>query len=75
MKSALSGQKNLLTPEETIRYFGLSPRKFYRWLKQSHSFVVFYRKRKLILRTELERHFCNHPEEMEVVKRVRRKKT
>ena len=75
MRSALLEQKNILTPEETIRHFGLSQRKFYRWLKQPHSFVAFYRKRKIILRTELERHFLNHPEEKEALKRVRRKKT
>ncbi len=74
MRSPVLGQKNILTPEETISYFGLSQRKFYRWLKQPHSFVAFYRKRKLILRTELERHFQNHPEEREVLKRGRRKK-
>ena len=74
MKTALLEQKNILTPEEAVRHFGLSQRKFYRWLKQPHSFVAFYRKRKFILRTELERHFWNHPEDKEALKRGRRKK-
>ena len=30
MRKALLEQKNLLNPEEAIRHFGLSQRKFYR---------------------------------------------
>ena len=74
MRKALLEQKNLLNPEEAIRHFGLSQRKFYRWLEESHSFVAFYGKRKLILRTELEQYFRQYPEEKEALKRGRRKK-
>ena len=74
MRTAILEQKNLLNPEEAIRHCGLSQRKFYLWLKEPHSFVAFYRKRKLILRTELERYFQNHPEDKEALKRGGRKK-
>lgn len=74
MRTALLEQKIFLNPEEAIRHFGLSQRKFYRWLKEPHSFVAFYGKRKLILRTELEQYFRKYPEEKEALKRDRRKK-
>ena len=63
MKPQPLGQRDLLTQEEAARYFGLSQRKFYRWLKEPHKFVAFYGKRKLILRAELEKYFMQNPEE------------
>ena len=67
MKPVQLGMKDILTPEEAIRHFGLSRRKFYRWMKKPHSFVAYFRKRRLILRGELERYFRKHPEEREAM--------
>ena len=76
MKQIPLGMKDILTPEEAIRHFGLSRRKFYRWLEQPHSFVAYFRTRKLILRGELERHFLRHPEKREAMANGKpRKKT
>jgi len=76
MREAELAQKDILTPEEAIRHFGLSRRKFYRWLKNPHAFVAFYRTRKLILRAELEKYFLRYPEEREEMANGRpRKKT
>ncbi len=74
MRPAVLEQKDILAPEEAIRHFGLSQRKFYRWLKKPHGFVAFYGKRKLILRADLEQYFRQHPEEKEALERGRRKK-
>ena len=67
VKQAALGRKDILTPEETIRHFCLSRRKFYRWIKKPHSFVAFFRTRKIILRAELEDYFIRHPEEREAL--------
>ncbi len=67
MKSTPLELKDILTPQETIRCFGLSQRKFYRWMKEPHEFVAFYRKRKIIMRAELEKYFRMHPEEKEAL--------
>lgn len=67
MKRTELGSRDILTPEDAIRHFGLSRRKFYRWMEKPHSFVAFYRKRKLILRAELEKYFLHHPEEREAM--------
>ena len=76
MKPASLGTKDILTPEEAIRHFGLSRRKFYRWLEQPHGFVAYFRARKFILRAELERHFLRCPEEREAMANGKpRKKT
>ena len=50
------GEKDLLTSEETIKYFNLSRRKWYDFLNSDRSkkFVVGYRSRRLILREEFE---------------------
>lgn len=61
MKPIPLGMKDLLTPEEATRHFGLSKRKFYRWLEEPHGFVAYFRTRKIILRAELERYFLRHP--------------
>ena len=76
MKQIPLGMKDILTTEEAIRHFGLSTRKFCRWLAKPHSFVVYFRKRKIILWGELERYFLRHPEEREAMANGKpRKKT
>lgn len=67
LKPLSLGKKDILTPEETIRYFGLSRRKFYRWLQKPHGFIAYFRKRKIILRAELEKHFLRYPKEREAM--------
>ena len=67
MKQIPLGLKDILTPEEAIRHFGLSRRKFYRWLEKPHGFVAYFRTRKIILRGELERYFLRHPKEREAM--------
>ena len=67
MKPQPLGMRDLLTQEEAARHFGLSRRKFYRWIKEPQKFVVFYGKRRLILREELEKYFRLNPEEKEAM--------
>ncbi len=55
--------KDLLNPDEAARYLNLSKRKFYRCLKEPQPFLAYYKGRKLIIRTELERYFRQHPQE------------
>jgi len=76
MKPIPLATKDILTPEEATRHFGLSKRKFYRWLEEPHGFVAYFRTRKIILRAELERYFLRHPEEREAMANGKpRKKT
>lgn len=56
-------EKDYLTPQEAIRYWGLCNNKFYLFLnKGRHNFVALYRKRKLIQRVEFEKFLKKHPE-------------
>lgn len=58
MKKPILEQKDFLNPEETIRLFNLSRRKFYRFLKDEKGvgFTALYGNRKLIIRTEFEKY-------------------
>lgn len=71
MKPQPLGMRDLLTQEEAVRHFGLSRRKFYSWIKEPHRFVVFYGKRRLILRKELEKYFRLNPGEREAMASVK----
>ena len=71
MKPQSLESRNLLTQEEAVRHFGLSRRKFYSWIKEPHRFVVFYGKRRLILRKELEKYFRMNPKEKEAMASVK----
>ncbi len=56
-------RKELLSQTEAIEYFNLSRRKFYELMKQeSMFFLVYYRGRKLIIKSEFANYLLFHPE-------------
>ena len=57
MKNPSPGVKDIITPTEAIDYFVLSRRKFYDLLKldKQKDFLVFYKERKMIIRTKFEK--------------------
>ena len=57
------GEKEYLNPQEAIKYWNLSNRKFYAFLKKGpYEFIALYGTRKLILRAEFDRYLKTHPE-------------
>ncbi len=62
--------KSVLNPTETIAVFGLSARKFRQLINSGKKkpFLVFYNKRKLILRHEFEKYLDENPEIKEALK-------
>ena len=63
------GEKEYLNPQEAIRYWNLSSRKFYRFLEDGpYSFIALYKSRKLILRAAFDRYLNSHPEVKEGLK-------
>ena len=61
MKKPALADKELLNPDETIRLYGLSSRKFRRLLKQDPPFVIMYNTRRLIRRTAFDTFLKAHP--------------
>lgn len=56
------GEKEYLNPQEAIKYWNLSNRKFYEFLKKGpYNFIALYGTRKLILRAEFDRYLKTHP--------------
>ena len=51
-------EKEFLNPEEAIRYWNFSRRKFYRFLDETDggTFLAYYKERKLILRVAFEKY-------------------
>lgn len=64
MKKPSAEQKDVLNQEETIVYFGLSRRKFYKLLQEGKDkpFMAMYGSRRLIIRTEFAKYLEKHPE-------------
>ena len=64
MKNPSPGVKNIITPTEAIDYFVLSRRKFYDLLKsdKQKDFLVFYKERKMIIRTSFAKYLEVHPD-------------
>lgn len=64
MKNPSPRVKNIITPTEAIDYFVLSRRKFYDLLKsdEQKNFLVFYKERKMIIRTAFARYLEAHPD-------------
>ena len=60
----LLNQQTLITPTEAIDYFVLSRRKFYDLLKsdEQKNFLVFYKERKMIIRTAFAKYLEAHPD-------------
>lgn len=56
-------RKEALNPEEAIKHFNLSRRKFYDLIQQEGlPFLAYYIQRKLIIRAEFEKYLLEHPE-------------
>lgn len=64
MRNPSPGVKDIITPTEVIDYFVLSRRKFYDLLKsdEQKKFLVYYKDRKMIIRTAFARYLEAHPE-------------
>ena len=50
------GEKDILNPEEAIRYWNFSRRKFYSFLEKTDGddYLAYYKKRTLIIRLAFE---------------------
>ena len=61
-------KKNYLNPQEAIKLYNLSARKFYRLIKEEQDFLGSYKTRKLIIRTAFEE-YLSIPENMAALKK------
>ena len=63
MKRPSLEEKEVFNPEETVTFYNLSRRKFYRLLQGNETlpFIALYNERKLIIRSEYETYMKNHP--------------
>lgn len=70
------GEKDILNPEEAIRYWNLSRRRFYDFLEQTDGgdFIAYYKKRKLIIRLAFEKYLQRNPKEQEELENGRSRK-
>ena len=52
------GEKDILNPEEAIKYWNFSRRKFYQFLEQTDGgdYLAYYKKRILIIRLAFEQY-------------------
>lgn len=57
------GEKDILNPEEAIRYWNLSRRRFYVFLEKADGgdFLAYYKKRTLIIRMAFEQYLSKNP--------------
>lgn len=57
------GEKDILNPEEAIRYWNFSRRKFYSFLVETDSgdYLAYYKKRTLIIRLAFEQYLLKNP--------------
>ena len=57
------GEKDILNPEEAIKYWNLSRRKFYQFLEQTDGgdYLAYYKKRTLIIRLSFEQYLLKNP--------------
>ena len=64
MKNPSPGVNDIITPTDAIDYFVLSRRKFYELLKsdKQKDFLVFYKERKMIIRTAFAKYLEMHPD-------------
>lgn len=56
-------EKDILNPEEAIKHWGFSRRKFYAFLEESDGgdFLAYYKKRTLIIRLAFEKYLLQNP--------------
>ena len=63
MRKPSPGEKELITPDEAIRFYALSRRKTRELMKEETGFIVkYYDERSLIIRREFEKYLEIHPE-------------
>ena len=57
------GEKDILNPEEAIRHWNFSRRKFYQFLEQTDGgdYLAYYKKRTLIIRLAFEQFLYKNP--------------
>ena len=57
------GEKDILNPEEAIRYWNFSRRKFYSFLEKTDGgdYLAYYKKRTLIIRLAFEQYLLKNP--------------
>lgn len=57
------GEKDILNPEEAIRYWNFSRRKFYMFLEKTDGgdYLAYYKKRTLIIRLAFEQYLLKNP--------------
>ena len=57
------GEKDILNPEEAIRYWDSSRRKFYAFLEETDGgdYLAYYKKRILIIRPAFEKYLLQNP--------------
>lgn len=57
------GEKDIFNPEEAIRYWNLSRRRFYAFLEKTDGgdFLAYYKKRTLIIRMAFEQYLSKNP--------------
>ena len=70
MKKPALGDKDVFNPSETAEFYGLSRRKFFRFLDEAMSLpiIAMYNTRTLIIRAEFETFLRLHPETKEALK-------
>ena len=56
-------EKDVLNPEEAIKYWNLSRRKFYQFLENTDGgdYLAYYKKRTLIIRLAFEQYLLKNP--------------
>ena len=70
------GEKDILNPEEAIKYWNLSRRKFYQFLEQTDGgdYLAYYKKRTLIIRLAFEQFLYKNPKVKEELANGRSRK-
>ena len=70
------GEKHILNPEEAIRYWNFSRRKFYQFLEQTDGgdYLAYYKKRTLIIRLAFEQYLYKNPKVKEELANGRSRK-
>lgn len=70
MKKPALGDKDVFNPSEAAEFYGVSRRKFFRFLNEATGlpFIAMYNTRTLILRAEFEAFLRFHPETKEALK-------
>lgn len=70
MKKPTLAEKETLNPGEAAAFYNMSRRKFFRFLEsgEKYPFLAFYKKRKIIIKSEFEKYLESHLEIKEGLK-------